>query len=92
VAVADAANTHPVGVAELMEHQMGEQSYVLVSHGREFDMTIKDRGGFGSFVTCAELPGFSYMLAPGENPNVMLPTLEKFVAVNSEWLASQQRT
>jgi hypothetical protein len=88
VAVADAANTHPVGVAELMEHQMG----ILVSHGREFDMTVKDREGRLSFVTCAELPGFSYMLAPGENPNVMLPTLEKFVAVNSEWLASQQRT
>jgi hypothetical protein len=56
------------------------------SSGRQFGMTVKDREDGYSLVTCDEVPGFSYMLEPGEDPNVMLPTLEAFVIVNSEWL------
>jgi hypothetical protein len=64
------------------EHQMGERSYVLVSIQRDDGYNL---------VTCPDLPGFSYILEPGAGPDALLPTLEAFVAVNSEWLASQQR-
>jgi hypothetical protein len=49
-------------------------------------MRVKTREDGYRFITCDDLPGFSYILEPGEYPNVMIPTLEAFVIVNSEWL------
>jgi hypothetical protein len=66
-------------------------TFRLVASGRRFGIKTYRRGDGYSFATCDELPGFSYILAPNESPDVMLPTLEAFVTVNSEWLAGKAR-
>jgi hypothetical protein len=62
-------------------------TFRLVASGRKFGMTVKDRKDGCRLITCDEMPGFSYVLRGNENPEVMLPTLETFLDVNSEWLA-----
>jgi hypothetical protein len=48
-----------------------------------YQILRKPRKGGYTFVTVPELPGFSFMLGPGENDDALNEALEFFLSVKS---------